>query len=99
VFGVLPGHALMNAQVTAGVVEIYEADQGVVTERLFVAGGFCEVMPDRCTLLADQVTPVKKLNRADIEDEIKVLSNAAKDDEAAVAKLALAQAKLAAVAA
>ena len=32
--------------------------------RLFVAGGFAEVTPERCTVLANEVSPVAELNKA-----------------------------------
>src|SRR6201991_2908308 len=39
-FGVLPGHAPLVSTVRPGVIEVYE--NGVGTERIFVAGGFAE---------------------------------------------------------
>ena len=49
--GVLPGHALLISTVRPGVIDVY-ADK-VVSERIFVSGGFAEVTPERCTVLAD----------------------------------------------
>ncbi|MDH5489950.1 MAG: ATP synthase F1 subunit epsilon, partial [Rhodospirillaceae bacterium] len=50
--GVLPGHAPLIGTVRPGVVDIFENDK--ITDRVFVSGGFVEVTPDRCTLLAEE---------------------------------------------
>jgi len=61
--GVLPGHAPVLVTLRGGLIEIYEDAQ--VTDRLFVAGGFAEVTPDRCTVLADEAVPVAEVSRAE----------------------------------
>ena len=63
--GVLPGHSPMIVALRGGVIRVRE--NGAESERLFVAGGFAEVAPDRCTVLADEVTPVASLSRAEAE--------------------------------
>jgi F-type H+-transporting ATPase subunit epsilon len=68
-FGVLPRHAPMISTVRPGVMDIYKG--GRVSERIFVAGGFAEVMPDRCTVLADVAVPVSELDTAKAEHALK----------------------------
>ena len=68
-FGVLPGHALFISTVRPGVIEVYEGSQ--VTERIFVSGGFAEVTPERCTVLADEAVPLSSLDRSGIEESLK----------------------------
>jgi len=97
VFGVLPGHAPMDSIVSVGLVEIYENDLSAPSERFFVVGGFCEVTTESCTVMADEVIPVKNLKRDVIEDEIKNLA-ALEQDDAVSFKLVVAQAKLLAIA-
>jgi len=63
--GVLPGHAPMIVALRGGVIRVRE--NGAESEKLFVAGGFAEVTPDRCTVLADEVVPVAQLSRAEGE--------------------------------
>ena len=63
--GVLPGHAPMVVALRGGVISVRE--NGAESERLFVAGGFAEVLPDRCTVLADEATPVAEVSRAEAE--------------------------------
>src|SRR3974390_150381 len=53
--GVLEGHQPMIVMLRGGVVSLYEGDR--VTDTLFVAGGFAEVTPERCTVLAAEVDP------------------------------------------
>lgn len=67
--GVLPGHAPMIVALRGGVISVTE--NGQVTDRLFVAGGFAEVTPERCTVLADEATPVAQLSRAAAESRIR----------------------------
>ncbi|NKC32708.1 ATP synthase F1 subunit epsilon [Falsiroseomonas selenitidurans] len=67
--GVLPGHAPMIVALRGGIIAVTEGGQ--VTERLFVAGGFAEVTPGRCTVLADEATPVAQLSRAAAETRVR----------------------------
>jgi len=70
-FGVLPGHALLISTIRPGTIEVYEGQ--TVTQRIFVAGGFAEATPERCTVLADQAVPAEALDRAAIEAELQVV--------------------------
>jgi len=73
-FGVLPGHALFISTVRPGIIDVYE--NNAITERIFVSGGFAEVTPERCTVLADEAVPVASLDRATIEAELKAHDSA-----------------------
>ncbi|TCH96196.1 F0F1 ATP synthase subunit epsilon [Roseococcus sp. SYP-B2431] len=66
--GVLPGHAPMIVALRGGVIRVIEGGRDV--ERLFVAGGFAEVTPERVTVLADEATPVAELSKAEAERRI-----------------------------
>lgn len=95
-FGVLPGHAPMITTVRPGTIDIYDG-QKIVT-RIFVAGGFAEVTPTRCTVLADTAIRVEDLDRAGAEADLARAS----DDLPALYTAALSgaesdRAKLAAV--
>ena len=68
-FGVLPKHAPLISLVRPGVIQVYEGNQ--VKDRIFVAGGFAEVTPARCTVLAEQAVPVAEIDRAEVESEMK----------------------------
>lgn len=68
-FGVLPGHSLLISTIRPGTIEVYEGRN--VTRRIFVAGGFAEVTPERCTVLAEEALPPEALDRASIEGELQ----------------------------
>ena len=102
-FGVLAGHAPTVSAVRAGLIAVYE--DGAVTARIFVSGGFAEVTPERCTVLADDAVPMGEIDRAEVEralpdlrDEVAAARNEAERDAAEKA-LAIAEAKLATVSA
>jgi len=70
-FGVLPGHSLLVSTIRPGTIDVYHG--GAVTRRIFVAGGFAEVTPERCTVLANDALPTQDLNRSEIEAELQVI--------------------------
>ena len=69
-FGVLPRHAPMISTVRPGVISVYETRQAV-SQRLFVAGGFAEVTPERCTVLAVEAEPLGEIDRSATEQALK----------------------------
>ncbi len=88
-FGVLPGHSLLIATVRPGVIDIHEGGQ--VRESIFVAGGFAEVSPERCTVLAEEAVPVADIDKAAAEKRLEDAKAALRDagseeDDATVAK-------------
>ena len=89
-FGVLPGHALFMSSLRSGVVEIHNA--GGITDRVFVAGGFAEVTPKRCTVLAEEAIALGDIDRGSAEARLKdaeqAVSDAPDDDERAKAEAA-----------
>ena len=100
-FGVLPGHAPFVSNVRPGVIAVFA--EGKVVQRIFVAGGFAEVTPERCTVLAEQALPVTDIDRgaaeADIRDAREDLAEAKDDAERGQleSRIAAAEAKLAAL--
>jgi F-type H+-transporting ATPase subunit epsilon len=67
--GVLEGHAPTTVVLRGGVVSLYAGDQ--ITDSLFVAGGFAEVTPERCTVLAGEAMPVNEIDRAEAEKRLR----------------------------
>ena len=90
-FGVLPGHAPLISTVRPGVLEVYQGNK--VEQRFLVAGGFAEVTPERCTVLADEallfeeVTPEQLAERERAAE--RDLMDAATDAEKAAAEKSL----------
>ena len=67
--GVLEGHAPMMVTLRGGVVSLYQGEQ--VTDTLFVADGFAEITPERCTVLAGEAMPVSELERSEAEKRLR----------------------------
>jgi len=67
-FGVLTRHAPMISTLRPGVIKVH--DGGSVTEQIFVGGGFAEVTPARCTVLAQEALPVGEIDRAAAEQRL-----------------------------
>jgi F-type H+-transporting ATPase subunit epsilon len=74
-FGVLIGHAPFIATLKPGVIDVYEG--GKVVERIFVAGGFADVTPEKLVVLAETATPIAELDRNAINERIQSLENVA----------------------
>ena len=72
--GVLPGHSPLIATVRPGVIDIHEG--GSVKERIFVAGGFCEISPERCTVLAEEAIEVSAINKAAAQKRLEDATSA-----------------------
>ena len=67
--GVLEGHMPMMVTLRGGVVSLYEGDR--VTDTLFVASGFADVTPERCTVLAGEAIQVNEVERAAAEQRLR----------------------------
>ncbi len=84
--GVLPNHAPMIVLLRGGVIAIHEG--GRVTDRLYVSGGFAEITPERCTILADEAVPVGELSKAEgerrLDEAERAYADADKMDVAAL---------------
>ena len=84
-FGVLPRHAPLISSLRTGVISVYRQNRREISERIFVDGGFAEVTPERCTVLAEQAVPVGEINRGAIEQQLRDaredLSDAASEAE------------------
>lgn len=85
-FGVLPGHSPVIASVRPGVIDIYDGgiDAKFIRERIFVAGGFAEVSGSRCTVLAEEASPLRDLDVSALDSRLSTARAglvAAADDE------------------
>ena len=100
-FGVLPGHARLISTVRPGVISVFQ--NGKVTDRIFVEGGFAEVTPTGCTVLAEHALPVSEIQREQAQQAIQDAREDiedAKDEQArteAAKTLEVAEARLQAV--
>ena len=65
----MPQHAPMITLLRGGVIAVHEG--GRATDRFFVAGGFAEITPERCTILADAAVPVTELDPASADARLE----------------------------
>jgi F-type H+-transporting ATPase subunit epsilon len=94
-FGVLHGHAPLISTVRPGVLEVLQNDK--VAQRFMVVGGFAEVTPERCTVLADEAIPFAEVTPEQLAERERAaereIIDAATEAEKAAAEKALAVAK------
>ena len=94
-FGVLHGHAPLISTVRPGVLEVLQGDK--VEQRFIVVGGFAEVTPERCTVLADEAIPFAEVTAEQLAERERAaerdIVDAANDAERAAAQKDLAVAK------
>lgn len=97
-FGVLAGHSHLISNIRPGVIHIFANAE--VQTRIFVSGGFAEITPDRCVVLAEDAIPVEDIDLDAVQTEIGDLNDdlqdASDDDTRSIveAKLKVAHAKV-----
>ncbi len=102
-FGVLSGHSALVSSLRNGVVKLYREQNDNDPQRIFIAGGFADVTPNSCTVLAEEAIPVKDLNRDTLEKELSNLSedlgmaSEKADKERVKGKIAVVKAKISAI--
>ena len=99
--GVLPNHSPLICTVRPGVIKVFEGDK--VAQEIFVAGGFCEVSPERCTVLSEEAVMVGDIDAAEARERLagaeKALAAAEEGDkDKAEDERRIAEAMVAAVA-
>ncbi|MGE0847212.1 MAG: F0F1 ATP synthase subunit epsilon [Flavobacteriaceae bacterium] len=90
---VLPQHAPVMSTLKPGVISVKQAGGG--EERFAVFGGFVDILPDACTVLAESALPVSELNREEMAQRIEAvrgqIAAASSDEERASAEQFLHQ--------
>ncbi len=77
--GVLPGHSKLLSSLRPGRVMIYGEDKNLL-KSFFVSGGFAEVNPEKCIVLAESVDEISSLDKSLIAKEIQELQNQESED-------------------
>ena len=90
-FGVLPGHSKVMSSLRPGRVMVYGEDKDLL-KAFFVSGGFAEVNPEKCIVLAESVDEINTIEKTTIEKEIEELSG--QETDVAKEQLAIAKAKI-----
>jgi F-type H+-transporting ATPase subunit epsilon len=83
-FGVLPRHAPLLADLTRGVVELHQ--NGKVTDRYMIDGGLADVSGESVTILAERAIHLGSADAAQLKTQVADAS----DDEAAFLNAAIA---------
>lgn len=86
---VMADHAPLMTTIKPGVVTI--TTTGGKTDRYVVFGGFADVLPRTCTLLAESAMHVDNINREDIQSRIRDAQEDLNDEQDEEKKATLAQ--------
>ena len=77
--GVLPGHSKLLTSLRPGRVMIYGESKNLL-KSFFVSAGFAEINPEKCIVLAEEVSEMSALDKSAIEKQIKELENETNDE-------------------
>ena len=89
--GVLPGHSKLLSSLRPGRVMVYREDKNLL-KCFFVTGGFVEINPEKCIVLAEEGNEINTLNTSDIEKEIQELQG--QDSDESKLQLSIAKSKI-----
>ena len=81
-FTVMANHSPLMSTIRPGILSVKTIDAGET--KFVVLGGFADVTPKGCTILAETATPIGDVDKAEIDAEIetaKTAASAAKGDE------------------
>ena len=89
--GILSGHSKVMSSLRPGRVMVFGEDKNLL-KSFFVSGGFAEINPEKCIVLAESVVELNTLDKPSIEKEIEDLQN--EDNNKSQEKILVAKAKL-----
>ena len=92
--GILPGHSKVMSSLRPGRVLVYGEDKNLL-KSFFVSGGFAEINPEKCIVLAESVEELSSLEKSLVEKEIQQLES--QNEIKANEQLLIAKAKLDAI--
>jgi F-type H+-transporting ATPase subunit epsilon len=77
--GVLPGHSRLLSSLRPGRIMVYGEDKHLL-QSFFVSGGFVEINPEKCIVLAEEVEEMSALVKGTIEQQVRELENETSDE-------------------
>ena len=92
--GVLPRHSKVLSSLRPGRVMVYGENKDLL-KSFFVAGGFVEINPEKCIVLAEGVNEMSDLDKDSIQQQVQELESSSSDS--AKEKLTIAHSKIAAL--
>ena len=73
-FGVSAGHCSLVSSLRYGVVRLRRDENSDEVQEIFIAGGFADVTPESCTILAEQAINVKDMDLESLEQYLTDLT-------------------------
>lgn len=73
-FGVSAGHCSLVSSLRYGVVRLRRDEHSDEVQEIFIAGGFADVTPESCTILAEQAINVKDMDLESLEQYLTDLT-------------------------
>ena len=92
--GILPGHSKVLSSLRLGRVMVYGESKNLL-KSFFVAGGFVEINPEKCIVLAEDVNEMSDLDKNSIQQQIQELESSS--SVSSKEELAIAQSKITAL--
>ena len=89
--GVLPGHSKLLTSLRPGRV-IACGESKNFLKSFFVSSGFAEINPEKCIILAEEVSEMSSLNKVEIEKQLQELKN--QDSNESKQKYQIAKSKI-----
>tara|TARA_Y100001970_G_C13974802_1_gene720093 strand:+ start:259 stop:657 length:399 start_codon:yes stop_codon:yes gene_type:complete len=77
--GVLPGHSKLLSSLRSGRVMVYGEDKNLL-KSFFVSGGFVEINPTKCIILAENVDEMSNLDKSSLQKQIQELEKDSTSD-------------------
>ena len=77
--GVLPGHSKLLSSLRSGRIMIYGEDKQLI-KSFFLSGGFVEINPEKCIVLAEEVFEISVLDKTVITKQIQELEKETSDE-------------------
>ena len=72
--GVLPSHSKLLSSLRSGRVMVYGENKQLL-KSFFLSGGFVEVKPEKCIVLAEEIFEMSSLDKNALEKQIQELAN------------------------
>ena len=89
--GVLPGHSKLLSSLRPGRVMVYGEDKNLL-KSFFLSGGFVEINPEKCIVLAEDIDEISNIDKSLVEKEIQELQKI--DTDESKLQLAIANEKI-----
>ena len=92
--GVLPNHSKLLSSLRPGRIMVYGESKNLL-KSFFIAGGFVEINPEKCIVLAEGVNEMGDFDKNSIQQQIQELESSSSDS--AKEELAIAKSKIVAL--